>query len=775
MKKLFLIGLLLPILLTSCSKDRTGNTGCDASIVIKSDIDKTVKEIITRAGEEDGYWLTVTGPDDFTPISQQLGTLRTIEDLEYGEYTVTLTSQQTYTMPAYDLPIYQGSVTKTLFSDTPTPFDIKCTQINVGLQFIFDESVTNFYDAPVATITDRSGQKLSLVPDDYGTKKAYFEPGTLTITLADGDTPIKIGGGLEKDIVTSARELWTITLKTSSKEGGDIELTIEIDKGTIDQTPEFGVGDVTGDGTGERPFSVGAAINAMPKTWVWVQGIITGRTTISMLTRADVQTILIGQTSTSPESECIVVELPAGSEYRTALGLDDPDNNSFVGMRIALRGDVSGKSEAFTTNAFATITNVSELEQNYLPNSEIGKSISYKFKNTVLKTAIPDLPIGTAISHEKFENDPMYAQVLRRDFNSVTSEYTMKMGEIWKNGRDSWNFENADKIVAFAQANGMRVHGHTLIWSQDTEIPQWMDELTWPDGSELWADLMKEYITEVVTHFKGKVASWDVVNEAFNDGDGSYRGSRPGDSSSFWYKKVGDDFIRIAFETAREVLDRNGDTDCKLFYNDYDFVNAEKRRGMIANLRPLVEDGTIEGIGMQMHLKVRALKEVVNPAFADVVAMSSDLLIHASEIDMMINNDEFIYGAQHPDYGDPWITGDYITREELYDVKTNFNLDYAQGKSYNVVVCAYLANVPVNQRYGISTWGFTDKTYTGLNHWLFPDFPMLLGTYYNKKRAYDGFLEGLMGVNWEDMEGQYEWNWRWETPGGYEPNAPWEN
>jgi len=57
-----------------------------------------------------------------------------------------------------------------------------------------------------------------------------------------------------------------------------------------------------------------------------------------------------------------------------------------------------------------------------------------------------------------------------------------------------------------------------------------------------------------MTHFKGKVYAWDVVNEVIDDGVSIYRASQ-------WYTICGEDYIIEAFKAARAA-----DPDAKLFY-----------------------------------------------------------------------------------------------------------------------------------------------------------------------------------------------------------------
>lgn len=779
------LSLLVPLLslafiASSCnsSKEDDKPTGKTA-IVIKAKTDNGVilkERNTTKAEDPTQYFLTVTGPDGKLIDEEVLGsTQKTISDILPGSYTVTVASHKEadFNLPDFERKIFRGTMTKTIAEKESATFDITCTQMNVGVRFAFDPSVTSFFTSLVGTIahSDAAEKKLVLTPTD-GNKTGYFEaPSKLKISFTNDGNPVKIGGNDYAEIDVSPKELWTITFKTSSKTPGGMEMEVDVDEGTDGKDPEFGLGDVEGEGTLDSPFSVSDAINVMPANNAWVEGYVVGTKAITR--SGALGNILLGRQADSPESQCLVIELPEGSDLSRYLSQNQDGNYKYFGKRIAFKGNISGKAD-FVTNAFGVMTDITLMNLEYAENYQ---TYSYKYPNATLKGSA-SFPIGTAVRHEQLESDPAYVKILKRDFNSVTSEYNMKMNVIWNGGsRDQFNFEGADKIVAFAQANGMRVHGHTLIWSQDNVIPDWVKNLNLDRAG--WTQLMKDYIKGVVTHFAGKVASWDVVNEAFNNDDGHLRGSKPGDENTFWYDKVGEDFMKIAFQTAREALDAAGDHDCKLFYNDYLFVSDDKRPNMVQHLREMIADGApIEGVGLQMHLNVRPDYDQIKAAFTDVASLG--VLIHASEIDMLINNPLMIGNAQHPDDGgDPWTLGDEISMYELYygvAGGNNFNLDYAQGKSYNMVVSAYMneAIVPASQRYGISTWGFTDQfaymnNITDYGHY---DYPMMFGAFYNPKRAYSGVLEGLNGVDWQAIETASSWDWRWKQ--GYESKAPWE-
>ena len=769
MKKLLFAALLLSVVTISC-KDET-ETGGGNAIVITNTTDKGVDDIITRAVGDD-YYLKITGPEGYLEELRPIGTNRTFSDLAEGEYTVLLRNKETYTTPFLNQPIYEGSLTQPVTGTTP--FSITCKQINVGIRFVFDASVTTYYNNPVATLTKVGEGTISLTPADQGTNIAYFDPGTIRLTLADDDGEIKIGGQSYKDLETIARQLWTITLKTSNIPGsdtGDIVLDIEVDTGTDSKDEELELGEASGTGSGDSPFSVSAALKrSLPTPTVWVEGYILGSTSLTRAGGED--NIVIGHQPNLSMTEGIVVGMSADIlRAKMQLAADA----ELKGLRIALKGVVAEKTSGSPAMGKAMMTGVDVEDSNNDNNcyslnffTDLKKSVNYYclnngMENTTLKNAGPNgLKIGAAVRHEQlvwpygWNPDPTYINILKRDFNSITAEYTMKMDWIWQ-AENNFKFDDADNLVAFAEANGMRVHGHTLIWPE--VVPGWLKAITADSKTqEEWEALMVKYIKTVVTHFAGKVASWDVANESFSDQDGTLWGTNT-TNNDFWYKRVGPDFIKIAFTAAREALNAADDTKCVLLYNDYDIVsNSVKRQGICNYFAGLLAEGVpVDGIGTQSHVNVRPDYAEAKAAYAQLAALKKEtgegIMIHLSELDAIINNTPFIDGNNG---GIP------------FTEYTSFTADYAQGKSFNMMARAYLDNVPEAQRFGITTWGITDRySMTGTNRYGHKDWPVLFDKSNKPKRAYHGLLEALLGVDWEVKDNGGS-NWNWRVTEGYE-------
>jgi endo-1,4-beta-xylanase len=203
--------------------------------------------------------------------------------------------------------------------------------------------------------------------------------------------------------------------------------------------------------------------------------------------------------------------------------------------------------------------------------------------------------VGTALDAAFFGANPaQYDTLVAREFSVVVAGNVMKWSSIHRDARYAYRWTNPDALVAFAQANGMKVRGHTLFWHNQN--PTWLTGATW--SADTLKVLMKEHVDSVVGHYKGKIHAWDVVNEALNDGSGTLR-----TTNSPWATALGREYIDIAFREARAV-----DPGALLFYNDYnlEFPGA-KQDSAFALVQGMKARGVpIDGVGFQAHFQVNA-------------------------------------------------------------------------------------------------------------------------------------------------------------------------
>jgi endo-1,4-beta-xylanase len=163
-----------------------------------------------------------------------------------------------------------------------------------------------------------------------------------------------------------------------------------------------------------------------------------------------------------------------------------------------------------------------------------------------------------------------------------------------------FDFANADQLMKFSEQHGDSLHGHVLIWGE--QIPHWLNDRRW-SRSELTA-IMKTYIQTVVTHYKGRIKEWDVVNEPLAD-DGTLK-------DNIWLYTLGPDYIEQALRFAHEA-----DPDLKLYINErkaeFPGVRATAFEGLVRGLKKKVVQ--LNGVGFLMHWD-----EGPAPPLADVVA-----------------------------------------------------------------------------------------------------------------------------------------------------------
>lgn len=203
--------------------------------------------------------------------------------------------------------------------------------------------------------------------------------------------------------------------------------------------------------------------------------------------------------------------------------------------------------------------------------------------------------IGAALSASQIEeSDTLVSSLIKKEFNSITAENMMKSMHIHPS-KDTFNFELPDKFVALGEKNNMFIHGHTLIWH--SQLAPFMTQII--DSTEM-VSFMQNHINTIVGRYKGKINSWDVVNEALND-DGTLR-------NSVFLDALGEEFLALAFKLAADA-----DPEAELFYNDYSMTNPAKREGAIKLIKKLQESGVkVDGIGMQGHwnLETPSIEEI---------------------------------------------------------------------------------------------------------------------------------------------------------------------
>jgi endo-1,4-beta-xylanase len=209
---------------------------------------------------------------------------------------------------------------------------------------------------------------------------------------------------------------------------------------------------------------------------------------------------------------------------------------------------------------------------------------------TSLKEAYKgDFLIGAAINTAQFTGqDSRGDAIIEAQFNTISPENALK----WENIHPqlgTYAFDIPDQYVAFGEKHHMFIVGHNLVWHN--QVPAWVfrnDKGEFVDRETLLKRL-HDHIQTVVGRYKGRIQSWDVVNEALNE-DGTLR-------QSLWLKIIGEDYIAKAFQYAHEA-----DPQAQLTYNDYSLENEAKRNGALALIAKLKDQGVpITSVGLQGH------------------------------------------------------------------------------------------------------------------------------------------------------------------------------
>ena len=326
-----------------------------------------------------------------------------------------------------------------------------------------------------------------------------------------------------------------------------------------------------------------------------------------------------------------------------------------------------------------------------------------------------NIPIGVAVGLDdllgSITHDLEMQELIKMHFSSLTPENHMKMALIHPEP-EYFEWAHIDWLYQFAEDNLLEMHAHTLVWHRS--VPYWVSE--YQGNQQEWEELLRNHITTVVSRYSGRTLSWDVVNEAIDDDEGTLR-------ESVFQQNI-PDYIHQSFRWAHSE-----DSAADLYYNDYHFANYPiKWVGILELIDSLLEQEVpIHGVGFQLHMNERwPDPDQIREAFGEIV--NRGLKVRISELDVSLNA--------------PWIYDN--PRSEFTE-----KMSIEQGRIYKEVIEAYFDVVPLPLQGGITVWGLSDN-YSWLPPWYRDtlnnprdDWPLLFDNNLEPKRAAFSFSETL--------------------------------
>ena len=373
-----------------------------------------------------------------------------------------------------------------------------------------------------------------------------------------------------------------------------------------------------------------------------------------------------------------------------------------TGSRMIIMITITFLTVAALTALGLSMVHVFHEKNNLFQTYEKSESIKEAYKEY--------FPIGAAVSVKTLSGPD--SVLLLEQFNSITPENALKPGPVHPEP-DRYDWRRADEIVNFAAHHGMKIHGHVLVWHE--QVPDWMFE----SGNvkvtkEELLTRMKDHIYTVMSRYKGKIDSWDVVNEAVADhGPEIFR-------RNTWYDICGEDYLKQAFIFAHET-----DPEARLFYNDYNMVRPGKRERTYRLLKSLIDEGIpVNGIGIQGHWSIYEPSE--NELRETIKLFSSlGLEIQITELDMSVYKWEKDRREKHPGESDA------LTPEMEAKQAARYGMIFNVLRDYKTEVG------------GVTFWGVTDR-----NSWLnyYPvrgrkNYPLLFDREAQPKKAFYDVVE----------------------------------
>lgn len=213
-------------------------------------------------------------------------------------------------------------------------------------------------------------------------------------------------------------------------------------------------------------------------------------------------------------------------------------------------------------------------------------------------------------------DDERCREIIGKYFNRVVFENDMKWPSMW-DGVPA----KLDRAVDWLLERRIQIRGHNLQWPSWNWSPRQLRQHE--NDPQALRQRCAERIKQAVSHFKGKLIHWDVVNEPYNNTD--------------LLEILGEDVLVEWFKLAKHA-----DPNCRMYLNDFGIFDggptSSHRAHFYETIRWLKESGApIDGIGIQSHFGAMVPPPTQLTAVLDRFAQFG-LPIESTEFS--INNDD---------------------------------------------------------------------------------------------------------------------------------------
>jgi endo-1,4-beta-xylanase len=354
-------------------------------------------------------------------------------------------------------------------------------------------------------------------------------------------------------------------------------------------------------------------------------------------------------------------------------------------------------------------------------NAQIQKNLtSYQENVTLKKQFKEDFFVGAAINEEQIsEIDKDAVAIIKNEFNTISPENVMKWMYVHPQPNNFY-FDHADKYVKFGLDNNMHIVGHALIWH--AQIADFMNA---EKDSTKMMYYLEQHIKTMVSRYRGKINTWDVVNEALNE-DGTLR-------ETIFSNIIGEKYLEHAFKLA-EKYDANVD----LVYNDYNLCEPLKRNGAIKLIQSLQKCGAkIDGVGIQAHWQLT--KPTLEDIEASILSFSDlGIKVMFTELDISVLPNPWELNGAEVSQNFEKLEGDKKMNPYPNGLPEDVNIQLA--KRYEDIFELFLKHKDKISR--ITFWGVTDQ-FSWLNDWPIKgrtNYPLLFDRNYESKKAYQRLI-----------------------------------